>query len=378
MAVRLFAGDLRTGQIKVRNIPSKSGSATATVGAAGTISCTVKLPLRDPITGVEIPFADLIIPGKSFLGFDDGGKIINAGPIWNDVYDFDTGKLTLTAAGIKSYWDFRYVMSILNDALSTDVPAGHNATFGPTSLRTIAKRVVANAQTMTNGSVPLVMEADFTGTNTRVIKGEEMRTVGQILSDLSGVQSGPDIAFPARYKTDPNFIEWVMLTGNPELVRSATDHRWDLSSPTPTVKGAQLTRDATGLVTDAFQMGSTPSGATVPVMAKKVDTTLPTAGYLRFEDVVNRSTNGDVALLQQYANEAALVGRAQVETYTFKSLKSAAPTIQSFNEGDYGVLVAKGNPRVPDGGTRVRILSYTSSIEDQFATISCAPERIRS
>lgn len=279
MAVTIFGGDLATGLIRVRNIPASAGSCAVTLGAAGTVSATVPLPMLIPNSGgVVVPIRGLLLPARSFLAWEEDGKILNAGPIWSDAYSFDTKRLQFSAAGIRSYWQYRYVLPALNDTDPDDLPTGKTTAYSGLSLRTIAKRLVQQAQTWTAGRVPVVFEPDFVGDNERTYPGSELHVIDEKLRQLSEVIGGPDIMFNPRYTDDARtHIEWVMQTGNPEISQdSPNPHKWDMTGvPRPSIRGASLTRDASVRTTDNYQVGATPEsmdeGAEPePLMAKAV------------------------------------------------------------------------------------------------------------
>lgn len=400
MAGRFAAGDLRTGRILVKNVPAVSGSATVVLNAAGTISCDLKLPMVDPYTDVTVPFINLIEPCRSFLAYiedilDSFGlptgteKVINAGPIWTDSYDFDSKTLSLNAAGIASYWDYRYILPLLNDADPTDVPTGHDSTWTGLSLRTIAKRAVQQAVSWTGGSVPIIFEADFAGSNDRIYLGLELNRLGDKLKDLNNVIDGPDIQFRPQFKagTDSTFIEWVMVTGNPEIRQSGADHIWDMTTAFPTIQGAKLDRDGTAYMTDAYGIGSTPTvatdGATAdqtapPLVTKSYDDTLIGLNFPRMEGKDSHASVSIPATLQGYTDNDVLVGRNAIASWSFNSKKSVSPSIGEISEGDYGKIKTKNDPRVPDGNHPVRIMQYTCTLGSDFVKYTCFPTRATS
>jgi hypothetical protein len=383
--ITLFAGDLRTGLIRVRKIPAETSTAETTLNAAGSIWATVKLPLIDPDTGAEIPFTDLVSPGRSFLGLEIGGKILNAGPIWYDELNVDTGRLELRGSGLRSYWDYRFVEPVLSDTNMSDTPRLKTTAYTGLSLRTIAKRLIQQAQSWTGGSVPVVYEADVTGTAQRTYPGYELHRVGEVIDQLIEVENGPDIMFRPRFAADPRYVEWVMQTGNPELVQIGPDHVWDTTVPTPAIQGIRVRRDATVVATDNYQVGITPETDTdnnpdtpiPPLVARKYDSTLIGSGWPRMETVQNRSSVADQALLQGYANEATFIGRGAEETWTFQAKIDLPPLIQNFNEGDYAVIVVKGMPRLGTARYRVRIVGLSLSLDSEFVQVTCMPERVR-
>lgn len=374
-----LAGDLKTGLIRVRNIPVSSGTAEAALNNAGTINCTVKLPMVDPQTSVSLDFTDIIVPGKSFLAYEENGKIINAGPIWSDNFDVDSKRLQISAAGMRSYFDYRFVIPLLNDADMTDVPTKHTTVYTNLSLRTIAKRIVQQAVAWTNGHVPIVFEPDVPGDAQREYPGGQFHVVNEKLSQLSEVENGPDIMMTPRFSEDKNYVEWVLETGDPELRQDGPDHIWDTTVISPSVQNASLRRSAVGLVTDSYQQGSDQkeTNDNDPIMAKSWDPTLTNIGYVRFEDYENRASVEKITTLQEHADEKVFLGRYHMETWQFDTRNDSEPTIQTVAVGDYGILRVKGLGRISDGDHQIRVMRVNANVESAFSTYYCAPARVR-
>lgn len=276
-----FAGDLRTGEILVRNIPAFKGSATCTIGAAGTIDASLSLPLVNPDDDVEIPFANIILPARSFLGYEEiidildpngeptgvtARKIINAGPIWSDVFDWDTNVIDLKAAGLRSIFNWRLVLPLLIDANLSSLPQFDSYVDYVGSLRTIAKNLVKDTIRTIGGRLPIDFEPDFPGTNERHYAQTDFHRVNEKLEQISGVINGPDIAFRPVYGVDDNHVRWQMITGDPMLTQTGDPWKWDNTSVTPSIKGTKITRTGTSIVNVAY-------GAGDGVVAKSIDTT---------------------------------------------------------------------------------------------------------
>lgn len=374
----LFAGDLLTGLIRVRDIPVSSGTATIKRGAPGSIWATVALPAIDPATGVEVQLDNLIAPGRSFLGYAEGDRIINAGPILSDDLNMASGKWELRASGLRSYFDYRYVLAALSNIDMSDLPTTHTSSWTNLSLRTIAKRIVQQTLTWTGGALPIVFEADVAGTDSRTYPGWELHRVSEKLAQLSEVTNGPEIAFRPRFKEDRRYIEWEMVTGNPELKQAGPDHSWDTTVPAPAVKALTITRDGGQMATDVYEVGDKAAAALAtdpPTMARQYDATLVTSGYPRFEQAETRSSVTGASTLQEYANKAVLSRRGPAETWKLAVKGDLAPTVGSLYEGDYAQLVTKGAPRLGTGKNRVRIDSITVRKGDEYADIEALPER---
>ena len=288
-----FAGDLRTGRIRLRNLPAAAGEASAVVNGAGGISVTLQMPMIDPYTDTPVPILSTIGLGRSFLGYEEGGKVINAGPIWTDEYNMDAKTWKFNAAGLWSLWNYRFVMQLLQDSDPDSLPlAKDDVAYSGISLRTIAKRLVQAAQQATSGSVPLVFEPDFAGDNVRTYSSRDLGVLFQRLQELTNVINGPEISFRPQYQEDPNYIEWVMKTGNP-LLFNTTRPTWDTTVPGTSIKGATIKRDGTLIRTDDYEQGDAPKAegddqnadtaapsSDAPLTAKSVDTYLTRPGEL--------------------------------------------------------------------------------------------------
>lgn len=380
MTVTIFGGDLRTGLIRVRNIPAISGSCTTRLGAAGTINAGVKLRLRIPGTDVVLGLYDLLLPGKSFIGWEEDGVVQNAGPLWNTTWSIDSRTLSLAAAGLRSYWQFRYVLPAL---LAGELPIGRDTRFLPEDglhLRTIAKRLVQQAQAWTNGSVPVVFEDDIAGDAQRTYLGHELHVVDEKLRQISQVIGGPDIMFNPRYTSDARtHIEWVMETGDPELT-SVTPHKWDASRlPSPTVRGASVQRDAAVLTTDNYQIGATDDDEiedAPPLMARATDDYLTGLEYPILESSDDRTSVTTPSVLEGYADQAVLTGRQYAETWAFDAVKSATPRIGEVRVGDKAILTTGNDPALGTADHELRVLEVTSTLGSGFAKITCAPKRV--
>lgn len=296
-----LAGDLRTGSVRVRNLPVASGDTSVVLGAAGTIQCVIPLPLVNPDDDVMIPFAQIIIPGKSFLAYEerielvdgDGNstgvtakKLINGGPIWSDVYDWDNKTITVTAAGMRSIFNYRLVLSLLLDANIASLPTFTSVVQYTAHYRTIAKRLVQDALANVGGRLPIDFEADITGASVRTYLESEAHRVNEKLEQISGIINGPDIAFRPAYGADENHVRWMMMTGNPELKQAGADWAFDTTAVVSSVRGTQTTRDASSLINAAYGFGD-------GIMAKSIDTTL-----MQPNRIVNRAIN------PRYRNDA--------------------------------------------------------------------------
>lgn len=364
-----FIADLKTGTVLIRSLTVKSGSVSPTLNKAGGITAKVQLPLvADFGTVTSTLDASVIAEGKTVLGLEENGVILDAGPIWETEFDFDTWELSITAAGLRSYYDYRFVLPA-----NVSTHYGSDSTFSNLSLQTIAKRVVQQAQAWTNGALPLVFENDIAGTNSRSYLGADLQTVSEVLTKLSEVSNGPDIEFRPEFTSDRSKVQWRVVTGSPELRQSGADWVFDMSVPVSPVRAASKKRSARAFSTRDWETGGTPSGASVPITATATNATLTDANYPIFETSANRSSVTTQSVLQGHADAAVSIGSTVQEQYEFSVSKfprvrledgrevHAGPWLGEYRAGDYALLGLPGNPWT--GSTpsrkRVRLLGYS-------------------
>lgn len=377
----LIAGDLLTGFVRVRDIPVVGGSCTTVLNGAGTITATIRLPSRDPLTGALLDLVDLITEGRSFLAYEADGRILNAGPIWNSTFDADAQQWTLNAAGIASYFDRRFVLPSGLD------PRTAITAYSLLDLRTVAKRLVQQATAWSAAGLPIVFEDDVVGTEKRVYDGYALHTVGQALADLTAV--GPDIQFIPQWVDDrKQGIRWTLTTGDPLMTQAGPDLYWDTTGPVPPIKGLTFTTDASQMVSTVYEVGATPDPKidsttttgengdkiTPPYIAAYTDPTLPSTNFPLLEGTASDSSILDTALLMEVAQAKAAAASGPSQTWSFQANSLAAAALGTYEVGMYAQV--RTEYPVPGPGTyRTRILSYTANLGDQFVTLNCAPAR---
>ncbi len=366
-------GTLRDGRL-TSEIPVSQSSWSQVMDDAGPLS--VVLPLADPDVAALNPYL-IAEPCRCFLAVsyidDDGTETFLAGgPIWTHAYDDTTKMLTVGAAGLWSYYDHRKVLPVLAPGVN---PATVSTSM-TSSLGTIAKKLVQLAHTHTNGSLPVVLPADETGTNVRTFAGSAMTQVGQAMRDLTGVQGGPEIQFtPRRTAADGRFIEWVMRIGTiaqPLLSQVGDDWTWDASVARSSVAGISVNRDGSAMGNRAWEQGLGSDISTLFSQAN--DTTLTAAGFPLLE--VLDSTHSDVnvqATLDTYSAGLLANSLKPVESWTVKVRRDDTPNVAQYAVGDYvSITIGAANPYLPDGTYRSRIQSIAG--DDSFdVTLQLAP-----
>jgi hypothetical protein len=357
LALHWLVGELKTGRV-TGSLPLVDSSWSIVMDDAGTMSGTLTMASPDvqrlnPRASAE--------PGRCFLaavwsGPSGDDVILDAGPIWTWNYSGSDKRLRIGAAGLWSYYDHRKVLGVL-----TSVGGAPAVTYttGPTSLGTVAKRLVALAHTHTNGSLPIVLPDDVTGTETRSYPGSELGWVGQKLRELTQEDAGPEIAFVPRFLgSDERFIEWVMQVGTPDeplLVQSGSDWTWDMSVPASNVADFNVDIDGTGLASRAWAAGAA-SGEN-RLIEYRDDTTLTASGWPLLEVETDATdTVTTAAQLASLARQAVTAARLPVESWTLTAKTRSEPTPGKVRPGHWArVHLGDAHPLLGGGEYRGRI-----------------------
>jgi hypothetical protein len=374
VSLHWLVGELKTGRV-TGSLPLVDSSWSMVMDDAGTISGTLTMASPDvqrlnPRAAAE--------PGRCFLAAvwttpagDD--VILEAGPIWSWNYTGNDKRLRIGAAGVWSYYDHRKLLGVL-----TSVGGAPAVTYttGPTSLGTIAKRLVNLAHTHTNGSLPIVLPADVAGTETRSYPGSELAWIGQKLRDLTAEDGGPEVQFLPRFRLeDERYLEWVLQVGTPDeplLVQSGSDWTWDLSVPASNVADLSVDIDGTGLASRAWAAGA--SSGENRLIEYRDDTTLTASGWPLLEVEVDGSDAVTTAAqLASLARQSVTQARLPIETWTLKVRTGSHPIPGMVRPGHWArVNLGDSHPLLGGGEYRGRI-TQTSGGDGSEMTIQFQP-----
>lgn len=251
---RLIAGDgLDAGEITVRAIPASGWSVDMPLNDGGSIDLDLSMPMVDPVTGVAVDLAAILVPGRDFIGVVENDDILEAGPIWADPFTWPKSA-QVVCNGLWSYFDHRFVLPVLDPGI---LPRNVTSKWENLHTRTIAKRLVQQACSHPNSDLPIDYEPDIAGTDSREYAGGDLIYVGSALRDLTEVEGGPEITFRPTWGVDRRHVRWALLTGNPELTQSAEPHYWDTSVPDAHAKIISIDRDGSDIASRAFLTGKT-------------------------------------------------------------------------------------------------------------------------
>lgn len=374
----VFAGDLLTGRIYAK-LPVADLQWGNVMDDADTM--TVVLQLGDPGLDAMDPISDTS-PAKCYLAVayiddDKNETFVAGGPIWVHDYDDATGQLTVTAAGMLSYFDHRKVMQVLAGLN----PATVTAAYTGLSLGTIAKRLIQLAATHTGGNVPIVLPADEAiaadAAHDRTYPGYELDWVGDMIRNLSGVLGGPEFQFRPQRQSDPRYLQWVLVTGtNAQPLISQAGADWDLDATVPmsAIDSISVHVDGTAMADEVWVKGNGDAESTI--IGHALATTLTGLGYALLEtDVTGHDGVSVAATANNYATGALQFSSRPALTLTLRIGRDSDPAVSQYNIGDYVQVAIPAGHRYFKAGAayRSRIVQKsgdaTNLVTLQLATV---------
>lgn len=375
----VLLGSLLTGEIKSR-IPFLTATLSCRLNSPGTVEVTVKLT-DDAVTALDL--RNTATPAQTFLAWEENDVILEGGPIWSQSYDDDAATLTLSASGLWSYFDHRVVLPLIAlsapffvqdpNSFDTMIPnPALNTVFTNMSLGTMAKRVVQQDAAWPNGGLPIVFQADDTGTSALTVPGVDLQYAGDVLRDINELTNGPDIEFTPSRTSDRRSVQWTLRTGTtakPDL-GALTTHTWDLSVASSSVKNLRVDVNGAARASQTWAIGG--KSTDTAIITRATDPTLTNAGFPMLETVLTeRNDLSSAAQLQSYANEQVRIGKSTTETWSFTVRADVAPKLGEYRVGDYAQLrIGDDNPYIAEGVYLRRILSLSTDQNAKWVQIT--------
>jgi hypothetical protein len=383
--IRFLVGDLLTGR-RIQWLQAEKGTWSEELNQSGEVQCSVLL--SDPVNARQgIPESAAV--GKAFLAAVMGDLVLQAGPIWKHDWDDDNQRLTLTAAGMWSYFDHRVLLPDLDlnptdpatDTRFSPIVSDPDAVGYPwlvdtrESWQAIAKRLVEQAQAWTNGNVPVILPDEEPGENARWFKGSALAFVGPRLREITALEAGPDIMFTPRWTSDHLGIEWVMRIGTPSepLLFSAQRQKFQVGVDKSSVTDLRVKVDGSQLASTSYASAGKSDGQALITVSE--DSTLPDLGYPALDAVdKSHSTVSEEGTLQAYSDELALMGRKPVTVWSFSHRIAQSPYLESFNAGDFALVSLRRNAYLQDGEYLMRLLARSGDITGEKVALQFTPE----
>jgi len=368
---QIIVGDLRTGR-RWKNVPFTKYRWEQRKNQPETIQAEFTL------ADAEVRALDLrniATEGKAFLGIVETDDVFPAaGPLLPaHSYDRDTRKVTLSAQGMGGWFQGlpiapplagtipveQFVVPDPEDPTGTIPNPALTTAFDGYSLGSIVRGLLAQWMSWPGANLPIVLPPFVAGDHERTgWDAVDFKDLWDAIADITDLEDGIDVAFPARWNQARTGVEWDLRTGTAAQprFRATTVHRWDLSVEQPNTRGLKATAGPGVLASTAFYTGG--RSTDVALVERATDTHLTDLGFpLRITVDQSHSTVSRRTTLRGYANEAVRLGRHLPRFITFQTRKDAAPYFGQYNLGDACELIIRNDPWLPDGDYQQEIVA---------------------
>lgn len=361
MAFSATIFELKTGKIVIRDIPIVGNpSFNRQINQEGSWGITVQVgdvsvPTTETLRSIFTPWRF-----GCAVAWDDQ-YIVQAGPVVTSQFNDTDYQIQVSGGGIWTLLNRRLTINpsyVLTPTSQTgtflNLTTGDLA-YGPTSLSTIAKRLVSDSCTRSGFALPIDYPADVTGTAVRNYPIYDFAPLGQRLKELSQVEQGPDIDFAPYFDpSNPGYIRFQMRIGTPRLDSNTVPLVWDYGSG---LRSVSIDSDGSSMVSGVFARGNGTERASLVTYSS--DQTLVNNGWPATEIVVSFSSVTDYTTLQGHATGAKNLYRLPVELWAAVVRADQLPELGTYNPGTLATLNMQGHAWVPDGGYQQRILGFT-------------------
>lgn len=375
--MKLFVGDQVTGR-NIIPIPASDGDWEIRRNREGTISCEVTL---SSAAHRKLDLRQNAAAGRTYLGIGEGETILAAGTIWDHEYDDDTQRLSITAEGIWSLLNRRFILPAAVETVSLLITSGDDegkpnpavaTVFTGDTWPQIVRGIIEQGFTRAGGQLPIVFGPDGTGAHDKSYDSASFKAQGEALADLTELVDGPEIEFRPRYTSDGKGVEWLAVVGDDaqrEIASVGLPHRFDFSVPKRTVRRLKVKSSARDLTSEAWATGG--RQAAVALISRAASDALTAAGYPRMESLSSaHSTVQEQSTLDDYAEDDLALHAGLAEWWSFETNLDAVPKLGTFHLGDYCDVVIRNNAYLPTGKHRRRIAAMSGSLKSRWVRVT--------
>lgn len=327
----------------ILDLPVMAGASWASqLNRADALSC--KVDENDPeVRALDLPSSTE--PKKTIMiARTDDDVILAWGLIDTREWDEDERTLSLDATGVWSSYFGKTIIgpaSALTAPLVVTGPDGFpvvnpalDTSLSGLSLGSIGKRLVAQRLAWPGAPVPFTLPVDEVSTNERVYPFSGLKSIGAALTDLAGVDNGPDFAFDAARASNGLSLEYRLRHGTASTPRIGTHvGSWSLDEMTP-LTDFKITDSGDELGSTAWLTAGRSAGAALVSRATNAEL-VTLSGYPPM-DLVD-TTHGDVsvqATLNAYAAELIRYGGSLTRDLSFSVRADATPMLGQYRPGD--------------------------------------------
>lgn len=375
--MKMFVGELTTGK-NIIPIPAVDGEYEIRRNREGSISCDVTLSSK---AHRRLDLAQNAAEGRTYLAIAEGEHVFAAGAIWDHEYDDDARRLTLTAEGMWSVLNRRFILPAAVETVSLLLTSGDDegkpnpavaTVFTGESWPAIVRGIIEQGFTRAGGQLPIVFGPDGVGAHDKTYDSASFKSQGEAITDLTELVNGPEVEFRPEFNAAGDGLEWHAVVADDTSLQIASvgrPHRFDFSVPKRTVRKLKTKSSARELSSEAWATGG--RQASIALISRAANTVLTDRGYPRLETLnAAHSTVTEQATNDAYAEDELNLGSAPARWWSFESNMDAVPTVGSLHLGDYCDVIIRGNAYLPDGTHRRRIAAMAGSLRSRWVRIT--------
>lgn len=346
---------------------------SAPANTAETVTTTIDLNAEGQASR---NWRSLATPWKHSIAVETGGRVFG-GPILPHDFDDDAARLDFVARGFRILMAGRNILPPAALTQSLTLPTGLPDTSLDTVLTgfdfgTIGKKLVEQACAWPGGSdLPIVFPADRAGSRERTYVAVERKKVDAALSDLSGVENGPDFRFQLE-RNGSDAFQWRFDSGSEAQPRlqSPDVFAWEIG------QGAGLRVRSNPMRMGSLVWGEGGRANDTTLIRSLYDPTLIDHGYPLLELESDASSNTVFeSTLDAWNAETQRTAKRPWEFWSFKVRRDRAPFLSEYNTGDLIDVVITKDSTISGGyigpGTyRRRIAALGADLGD-WITVTC-------
>lgn len=374
MVIKAQVADMVTGE-RIQTLPTSAVRWEKRIVTPEDVSVTLTLA---PRAHQRLDLRNSTVEVKTALIVSDGDRVLGAGPIWTREYSDTSGRLEISAGGLRSLLDKSFVLPDTVTSLPLLVQSGDDegepnpavaTTFTGATWPQIVKGLLDQRAARTGGGLPLVYGGTGVGSHDKSYDASAFKSVGEALQDLTKLVDGPEIDFTPRLVN--NKLEWVVRVGDDaELeVKSPTVHEFDFTPAKRSVRGLKVRSSGEGMASEAWGAGG--RQAAKALFSRASSPRLTDAGFPRMETISSaHSTVVEQSTLDKYTQADLVASSAPVEWWSWEFDSHGRTRISDVSVGDYCVVKLRGNRYLPDGVYTRRIVGMSGDSSSRWVKVT--------
>lgn len=306
---------------------------------------------------------DYRVRGAGLLGIPEGGSD-----------DDGLHRVVFPGRGIESYFERRHVLPYpywpLVDANGYPLLSRDTRITG-VEYGTMMKRLYQQALTHPGAELPVIWEADRSGTRQKEWSAVDGKPVQEAVEDISELLGGVEWDWvPTVDQADR--LTFSLVTGtdaNPEL-SSAFWHTWQAGGESPDIRGLNVKISPEFMASTAIFTGGKEDDRVMVARATSLDLIIAGVPPIEAWDSSHSSVSNQ-STLDGWAGKRIAEGQAPVQYWSFDVRADRA---HGLRHGDWCTVEVHDHWLVPDGSYARRVVEVSGSEDASWLSVTVAGE----